>query len=118
MQCMIVRHLARSSLPRYMQVRNSPGKSKMKQFLFATVFIILVFLSVADGSNRVQTLHAKSDSRKELKRVFDYESCSIYCGVWPIIEASSHLPPHKNIKYEPKNIHDGKFDSAWVEGAP
>lgn len=43
--------------------------------------------------------------------------CSWYCGGGQdTLSASSYLRPGKTANYEPKNIHDLNFATAWVEG--
>jgi hypothetical protein len=45
--------------------------------------------------------------------------CSWYCGGgMDTLSASSFLKPGKTSSYEPKNIHDLNYGSAWVEGVP
>jgi hypothetical protein len=43
--------------------------------------------------------------------------CSWYCGGgMDTLSASSFLKPGKTASYEPKNIHDLNYGTAWVEG--
>jgi len=45
--------------------------------------------------------------------------CSWYCGgAIGIITASSHLAAQGTNSYDPENLHDLNFQTAWVEGVP
>lgn len=88
---------------------------KPTSFIISALVIWMSFSSFAENRG-IETINSQLVTGKKLTEIFDYDSCSFYCAAWPEFESSSHLIEQGNNKYAAENIHDGKFDTAWIEG--
>lgn len=80
------------------------------------VILIAVPLLAQNGQDTLYCTETNVESMEEYQELLDF-GCSLGCAIGWVFDATSNLEAQGDNTYSPKNLQDGDFTTAWVEGA-